>query len=269
MCACTSLVADLSDIPLSQSAIDSFVAHYDGRTGVDTSGNVVNSWTPIDINGAELASMTVTSTQRGSGAADLITYDGSSTLSFDDTAVGADGRFLSGALTNSQTTAMTVFWLGHYDDNAPFATSGTYSYNIGLSDISHQRDDGGGGFNVEIYNGTTYAGDDITAFDGIDTVWSTVVTADSHTAYANGINLNVSGSPTYDITANADIVIGAFSSGGFDLVGDISQLIIFESALSDSDRLAVENYLVSIPEPSTGIAFGLVALGMVAIRRRK
>ena len=245
------------DVPgLSASARAALVAHYDGRAGVATTGSVVESWTPVDGDGVLLPGMVVLSTQRGSGAADLITYDGSDRLIFDDPSPAADGRYLSGNLANTGTSDFTVFWLGHYQDGAPFATSGTYAYNVGLSDISHQRDDGNGGFRVEMYNGTTYAGDDIMAYDGIDTVWSTVITAATHDAYANGMNLNLGGSPTNSVAANADIVIGAFSSSGYDLVGEIRQMIIFEAALSDDDRGLVEAYLGSLaglppqPEPT-------------------
>ena len=245
------------DVPgLSASARAALVAHYDGRAGVATIGSVVESWTPVDGDGVLLPGMVVLSTQRGSGAADLITYDGSDRLIFDDPSPAADGRYLLGNLANADTSDFTVFWLGHYQDGAPFATSGTYAYNVGLSDISHQRDDGNGGFRVEMYNGTTYAGDDIMAYDGIDTVWSTVITAATHDAYANGMNLNLGGSPTNSVAANADIVIGAFSSSGYDLVGEIRQMIIFEAALSDDDRGLVEAYLGSLaglppqPEPT-------------------
>ena len=245
------------DVPgLSASARAALVAHYDGRAGVATTGSVVESWTPVDGDGVLLPGMVVLSTQRGSGAADLITYDGSDRLIFDDPSPAADGRYLLGNLANADTSDFTVFWLGHYQDGAPFATSGTYAYNVGLSDISHQRDDGNGGFRVEMYNGTTYAGDDIMAYDGIDTVWSTVITAATHDAYANGMNLNLGGSPTNSVAANADIVIGAFSSSGYDLVGEIRQMIIFEAALSDDDRGLVEAYLGSLaglppqPEPT-------------------
>ncbi|MCH2064982.1 MAG: hypothetical protein MK194_14810 [Roseibacillus sp.] len=245
------------DVPgLSASARAALVAHYDGRAGVATTGSVVESWTPVDGDGVLLPGMVVLSTQRGSGAADLITYDGSDRLIFDDPSPAADGRYLSGNLANTGTSDFTVFWLGHYQDGAPFATSGTYAYNVGLSDISHQRDDGNGGFRVEMYNGTTYAGDDIMAYDGIDTVWSTVITAATHDAYANGMNLNVGGSPANSVAANADIVIGAFSSSGYDLVGEIRQMIIFEAALRDDDRGLVEAYLGSLaglppqPEPT-------------------
>ena len=260
-------IGDISG--LSSDAVNSLVAHYDGRRNVATTGNVVDSWTPVDAFGNSLNGMNIVSTQRGNGAADLITYDGTGTLHFDDTAIAADGRYLSGTLTNSGGSNFTVFWRGHYEADAPFDTSGTYAYNIGLSDISHQRDNCGNGFCVEIFNGTTYVGDDITAFDGTDTTWSTVVTADSHTAYANGIDLNMQGTPTYDITSNADIVVGAFSGGGFDMVGDFQQLIIFETALSNSDRLLVEDYLNNvnvIPEPTSILPLAIVA--WVACRRR-
>ncbi|MFP6903803.1 MAG: hypothetical protein VCG02_01205, partial [Verrucomicrobiota bacterium] len=189
------------DVPgLSASARAALVAHYDGRTGVATTGTVVESWTPVDGDGRLLPGMVASSTQRGSGAAELITYDGSARLIFDDPSPVADGRFLSGSLANAGTNDFTIFWLGHYQDGAPLATSGTYAYNVGLNDISHQRDDGNGGFRVEMYNGTTYTGDDITAYDRIDTVWSTVITATSHDTYANGMNLTVGGSPINSVT---------------------------------------------------------------------
>ena len=236
---------------LSTQALDSLVAHYDGKNGVKTDGASVVSWTPIDANGDSLDGMIVTSTQRGGGAPELITYDGSGKLTFDDTDVGADGRYLEGALSNAESKELTVFWVGNYSADAPFATSGAYVYNIGINNTSHQRDDGAGGFVVEQYNGTTYAGDDITAHDGVTTVWSTVLTADSHAFYANGENLNVAGTPSNNIQANASMIIGAYSSSGYDFVGEVEQLIIFGSALSDADRELVENYLAVSDEPAT------------------
>ncbi|MFP6864311.1 MAG: hypothetical protein VCA35_00110, partial [Roseibacillus sp.] len=74
------------DVPgLSTEAQAALVAHYDGRAGVATTGSVVDSWTPVDGDGMLLPGMVTSSTQRGSGAADLITYDGSDRLIFDDT----------------------------------------------------------------------------------------------------------------------------------------------------------------------------------------
>jgi len=257
-----------SGIPdLSTQALESLVAHYDGKTGVETDGGSVVSWTPIDEDGDSLDEMIVHSTQRGNGGQELITYDGSGKLIFDDTSVGADGRYLEGTLSNSESEDFTVFWVGNYSADAPFATSGTYVYNIGPSNTSHQRDDGKGGFVVEQYNGTTYAGDDITAYDGVTTVWSTVITADNHTFYANGENLNVGGTPSGNIQADASMIIGAYSSSGYDFVGEVEQLIIFGSALSDTDRKLVERYLGStgvglysdIPDLSTQALESLVA----------
>jgi hypothetical protein len=205
--------------------------------------------------------MIIVSTQRGGGAPELITYDGSGKLTFDDTDVGADGRYLEGTLSNAESKEFTVFWVGNYSADAPFATSGTYVYNIGINSTSHQRDDGAGGFVVEQYNGTTYAGDDITAYDGVTTVWSTVLTADSHAFYANGENLNVAGTPSNNVKANASMLIGAYSSSGYDFVGEVEQLIIFGSALSDADRELVENYLGATGAPATPPTISVVNNG--------
>jgi hypothetical protein len=235
-----------SGIPnLSAQALESLVAHYDAKTGVKTDGGSVVSWTPIDGNGDFLGDMIVLSNQRGGAGQELITYDGSGKLTFDDTSIAADGRYLEGTLSNAESKEFTVFWVGNYSAGAPFATSGAYVYNIGINSTSHQRDDGKGGFVVEQYNGTTYAGDDITAYDGVTTVWSTVLTVDSHAYYANGKNLNVGGTPSNNIKANASMIIGAYSSSGYDFVGEIEQLIIFNSALSVTDRKLVDNYLLS------------------------
>lgn len=259
----------IQSIPgLSNAAKSSLVAYYNGDTGVATSGTTVDSWTPVDVDGNPLPGLVINSTQRGAGAADLISYNsGSGTLFFDDTAQGADGRYLAGNLNNSGTADFTIVWKGHYDAGAPFATSGTYAYNIGPNDISHQRDDSGTGFRVEMYNGTTYTGDDIDVYDGIDTIWSTVITANSHAAYANGTNLNITGSPTNFVDGNASIVVGAFSGSGFDMVGDISDIIIFESALSPSDLQAVEGYL-AIPEPASLLLIAAAAPLAWYLRRR-
>ena len=224
----------------------------------------MNSWTPVDGDGNALPSMVVTNTGHGTAAASHISYDGSSRLTFTDP--GSGGRYLAGALSNAQSTDFTVFWLGHYEADAPFATSGNYAYNIGSNDISHQRDDGGGGFRVEMYNGTTYSGDDIQVYDGVDTIWSTVITANSHNAYANGTNLNILGSPVNSVDANAGIIMGSYSSSGYDLVGDMSQMIIFESALSNADRALVGGFLGAIPEPSVTLLLGL---GMLPLLRRR
>ena len=251
-----------SDIPdLSTQALESLVAHYDGKMGVESDGGSVVSWTPVDGYGDSLDEMIVRSTQIGNGAPKLIKYGRPGKLIFDDTNVSADGRYLEGTLSNAESKEFTVFWVGNYSADAPFATSGTYVYNIGINSTSHQRDDGAGGFVVEQYNGTTYAGDDITAYDGVTTVWSTVLTADSHAFYANGTNLNVGGTPSNNVKANAAMLIGAYSSSGYDFVGEVEQLIIFGSALSDADRELVEGYLGATGAPATPPTLSVVNNG--------
>ncbi len=254
-CAFAGWVTDIQG--LSAEAKDSLVAHYDGRTGVTTTGSTVDSWTPVDGSGTAIPGMAVANTQHGTAAASHISYGSSSRLTFTDP--GAGGRYLEGSLTNSPaSTDFTVCWLGHYEKNAPSPNSGNYAYNIGPNNISHQRDDGGGGFVVEMYNGTTYAGDDIQQYDGVDTLWSTVITVNSHAAYANGKNLNIVGSPApvNNVVADASIIMGSLNSSGYDFVGDIRQMIIFNSALSDEDRLLVESYIADISD----ILFGATAL---------
>lgn len=237
---------------LSQYALDSLVAHFDGRSGVEINTHAsVLSWTPVDIRGRELQEMKVSTIRHGSDTLDLIKYDGKGKLEFNDTNLSADRMYLEGILRNDETQECTIIWLGNYSAGAPFDTRGTYAYNIGPDDTSHQRDDGKGGFVVEQYNVTTYAGNDITAYDGIPTVWTSVLTANSHSFYANGTNLDLEGSPSNSIRQNANIVIGAYSSSGYDLVGEIQQLLIFDKALNDEDRLLINDYLESLnPTPN-------------------
>ena len=165
-CAFAGWVTDIQG--LSAEAKASLVAHYDGRTGVTTTGSTVDSWTPVDGSRTAIPDMAVTNTQHGTAAASYISYDGSGTLAFTDP--GAGGRYLEGRLTNSASTNFTVFWLGHYETDAPYATHGNYAYNIGPNNISHQRDNGGGGFRVEMYNGTIRSSDDYSAGESSETL---------------------------------------------------------------------------------------------------
>lgn len=237
-----------SKIPgLSDSALDSLVAHYDGTSGVEVNEKAaVLSWTPVDTMGREQPVMTVISRKHGGASSDLIEYDGEGGLAFNDTPFGPDRIYLEGNLVNQATSECSIFWLGYYSAQAPFEAQGTYAYNIGPDDTSHQRDDGKGAYVVEHYNGKTYTGESILAYDGMPTVWTTLLTADSHTFYANGTNLNMEGTPLNHIRENASIVIGAYSSAGYDLVGKIQQLLIFDKALNEQDRLLIEAYLRSI-----------------------
>ena len=240
-------VGIFADLPcLSLEARASLVAHFDGRRGVVTAEGTshVETWTPVDGARNPLPAMALTAMSRtGGGDPSLIAWDGSGTLGFDDPAASSQGRFLRGTLTNAGGSEMTVIWFGHYDDGHPAENSGAYAFNIGLNQLSHQRDDFAGGFTVELYNGVTFPGTvDISRLDGVDTVWATTVTADSHSALAGSLDLDIQGNPTYSISPNAAIVIGAFGPSGFDFVGGMQQFVIFESALGEGDRLLLQEY---------------------------
>jgi len=117
---CTLLGKGLSsDVPdLSTQALESLVAHYDGKMGVESDGGSVVSWTPVDGYGDSLDEMIVRSTQIGNGAPELIKYGRPGKLIFDDTNVSADGRYMEGTLSNAESKELTVFWLGHYKADA-------------------------------------------------------------------------------------------------------------------------------------------------------
>ena len=67
---------------LSEEALSQLVAHYSTEAGLETEENVVLSWTPMDG---------LQSTARGQGP-DWISSANQSIL-FDDSEVGADGRY--------------------------------------------------------------------------------------------------------------------------------------------------------------------------------
>lgn len=265
----TAQAALFNDVSLSIAAQNALVAHFDARVGVNTSGSTVNSWDAYDGTGNNVVATLNSFARPGGGDADLITTDGTTVL-FDDPTTSSHGRYLSGSLsTTAANQSYTIFWLGHYDsDNRNgFENSGAYAYNLG-SEASHQRDDAAPGFRVELYDGSaTYTGDQITAYDDVDTVWTTIYTPTSHTAYADGTNLNVGGTPSYLIADDPTLVMGAFSSGGYDMLGQISQFIIFEEELSGGDIAAVENYLSSIPEPASLMLLAAGAMAMLGRRR--
>ncbi|MEO8351793.1 MAG: choice-of-anchor Q domain-containing protein, partial [Chthoniobacteraceae bacterium] len=75
------------------------------------------------------------------------------------------------------------------------------------------------------------------------TAWSTVVTATSHQTRANGLDLQVAGSPTYSIPANPPIIIGGSGPSGFGFSGRIKHLLIFATALDAPDRILLERFL--------------------------
>jgi hypothetical protein len=282
----------VDEIPtLSSGTQQSLVAHYDGRKGVTVAANGVDvvSWTPVNGSGVEISAATCTGAgvpwsccsgngtgtcmvadAIGSDPASLITYNGSDALVFKDNP-GFDSRNLSATLTLAPAgDDYTVFWLGHYDRSN---TDGASVYNLGVNFLNHRRTPCTGGYCVFLRKATSYFGDDIMRYDDRDTAWSTVVTANGHTFYANGRDLHMAGSPSYSFSAGVGLLIGTFS-GGIDFEGDIKHLIIFASALDKDDREAVETWLLAqapLALPLPGVALGiacLLAVTGVAVLRR-
>ena len=251
-------------VTLSQAAEDALVAYFDARVGVTTSGNEVTAWDGFNGTGDA-----VVATLNSTGSPGFITTNGT-TIFFDDSTNGNFVPRLEGPLTTSGAgLSYTIFWRGHYDsDNRNgFENSGLYAYNIG-GEMSHQRDNGGGGFLLQLRDGSAdHNGDQITAFDDIDTVWTTIYTPNSHTAFANGTNLNVGGSPNYNVPDDPNVFLGGFSPAGFNFLGQMSQLLVFEDVLSSSDIAAVESYLAQVPEPSTLLLLVLGSISAVTFRR--
>ncbi len=238
----TSFCALFDDLPgLSPDAQSALIAHYDARTGVVTTGpsNFVAAWTPVGGNGQPLLSMVVT--QAGTGP-DIVTYDGEGMLTF-SAADAESSRDLRGQLVAPAGSSYTVIWSGHHTTPVPFASAGNYVYNIGR-ELNHQRDYGGAGAIVELYDGNnTYGGADISAYDDRPTVWTTIYDDRSHRAYANGMDLEVDGTPDYDVAENPLIVIGAYDSSGYNFNGKLSQLIIFNTVIGDADRALLEEHV--------------------------
>jgi hypothetical protein len=263
------------DVSLSPAAQSALVAHFDARVGVSTfvATNNVQSWQGKNGNGtATVATLTSAGDAGLEGNIKLVSA-GAATLRFTDTTVASESRYLVGNLsTTAANQSYTVFWSGHYDpsDANGFANSGYYVYNIG-GEISHQRDDGGGGYRLELFDGsTTYAADRIDSFDNLDTTWTTIYQPTSHSAFANDTDLHPTGTPNYAVPDDPQMVVGAFNtSSGFNFVGDVKQIVIFEGVLTPADATAIRGYLAAaaVPEPTTLFVCAVAPLAFFRRRR--
>jgi hypothetical protein len=82
---------------------------------------------------------------------------------------------------------------------------------------------------------------------------------------------------TANTAQTGTIVLGGIQASGFSLNGDIAEVIVFKTALSEGDISTVENYLGTkygisvVPEPSQyATAFALACLvGAIVIRRKR
>ncbi len=255
----TARAALFQELPgLSTAAQNSLVAHFDARTGVAITAGEVTGWTPVDGDGDALPGRAMTRTGQLTG---VISYDGDDTLSWTAPSGGTTG-FLRGTLDGVPAgTAYTVFWRGqHTVPSASPSASHLFQLNTGSLLLGSGRRVSAGIPRIELWDDNIpFTGASIGAYDNQTTVWSTVFSGTTHRAYANGTDLAVAGTPSYSLLANPTLSVGVLSGAGF-FNGELSDLIIFRSALSDADRVLVEGYLAAIPEPSVACAAGLLAL---------
>lgn len=233
---------------LSQEAQFSLVAHYDASVGVTINGpqREVGSWNPVDENGNPLPNdlgLLTSQNNLGSPVTEQITQSSAGDIvQFADPETGpsAEGQRLEGVLPQLVNSAnYTIFWRGHYNAEHNYQNLGMYAYNLGPNIASHYR--GNEGSNSGL-GGPGPFGDNISHFDNQDTVWCNIVSGNSLTAYANGINLNVRG-PGDRFGSSPQVTLGASGRRGFDFVGEIRDLIIFRSVLSDADRALIRTHL--------------------------
>jgi hypothetical protein len=250
------------DVPtLSAAAKSKLVVHFNGGVGVASAGGGVSSWDGLNGTGGTV----VTATLGGAGSATNITQVGNAVV-FTET-VSADNLHLSVPLPHAANGNWTIFLFGHFDSTNQngLANSGLYAYNLtdledNASGFNLQRDDGGGGYRAELYTGgsgftgaTTVSFGRIDQLDDLDTVWRSVHTddgSDNYTSsiFANGVSLGVSAAGR-TLPADPRLLIGAYDDGtrfggnGFNLLGEIRHLIVFDGAIGHSDTAAIESYL--------------------------
>lgn len=254
----TAPAALFQELPgLSAAAQDSLVAHFDARIGVGITAGEVTGWTPVDGDGDALPGRALA---RGGLATGVISHDDDDTLSFVRPVTGRTTAFLQGTLNGVPAgTAYTVFWRGQFTPRV--GINGNNLYSLG-NQLTHAHSSGAQAL-IELHNGGTYYyGASIAAHDSQTTVWSTVYSGATHRAYADGTDLAVQTLPwlSYSVPANPVFRIGTHAFNERHFNGDVSDLILFNTALSDADRALVEGYLAAIPEPAVAWGAGLLAL---------
>ena len=172
-----------------------------------------------------------------------------------------DNLVLQGAIPGTRT-ASTVFFLGYFDPGRGGSSgdgSGQYIYSYGAdgptgSQLDFQIDDG----RAEIYGGggTQDAGD-ISGNNGVYTVYrveSGGGGGDDWAVYADG-GLVGSGNEGTNYSVSGDLILfgyqnGSGVSGGYNFVGNVGELLIYDGNLDSTDIGAVESYLMGrLPSP--------------------
>ena len=257
------------------------VAHFQAsaeNVSVGMNGDV-ESWTATNNN-------TIVLNRTGTAASNSnIQYNptgmnGSPTIEVND--FTGDNLVLQGSLNVGGTlTQATWFWLGYFSpgrDGSLNDGSGQYIYSYGVdgadgTQMDFQTDDG----ISEVYSGNITQ----SSFEGEYTVWRAVYGAggggDEHSAFANGNDLNwpSPNSAAYGVDGSHNLILfgyqnSAGASGGFNFVGNISELIVYNRVLSPEEVGQVEAYLASrIPEPSSFVLLALGVSGAIVMWRSR
>jgi hypothetical protein len=170
-------------------------------------------------------------------------------------ATGAQ-RYLRASLGSGLSDA-TIFWVGYFlpgRDGSLDDSSGQYLYSLGAdgaggSQMDAQVDDG----YFELFGGDgTQRGESIADLHGQYSTWMTKfhATADpiGHEAHVNGENLNVE-APGYGYQTDDNLIVFAYQnsggsgSSGYNFVGNMHQLLIYDGVLDATDTEAVMDYL--------------------------
>ena len=148
----------------------------------------------------------------------------------------ASTRTFQTMLNNSQTNSGAGYILAT-------ATDSTYSWDSAARSFA-----GSGG--AQVYdtvstNGSLPAGVIKVITNKIDATNATA--ASRSRLYINGVLNSGVNTLTGSASGNSftNMIIGASENGGFSWIGDIAEIIIYNAALSDTDRAAVESYLIS------------------------
>lgn len=199
----------------------------------------------------------ITLTASGSDDIANIRFDehglgGLGTIEVDD--FSGDNRYLRGRL-GTDLQGATIFWLGSYQPgrNGSLGDSaGQYAYSIGKAvtqgrQMDHQIDD----HLFELYGGGgTQAGTAIDYLNGHDSLFQTNYYSDSpgHEAFANGYDLSIPADGGYHVSADDDLLLFGWqdssgSAGGYNFVGNMSDLVIYDGVLEPAEAAVVAEYL--------------------------
>jgi hypothetical protein len=270
--AATTALAQKTTLPSVSGA--TLVLHLDADVGVSVSGNTVQTWADANANGISFS--------RANGDPALVSgaINGQSVIRFTagngydrliDPALGSSG--LNAQLSGQQLTIFVVTQNmtslnGVLDSNRGASSSLRYAFGTvqvpGNTNTSISADAAGSvsTFRLSLKDDPgTGPVTNVRAFESFlrSDTFAGQLDADygSDATLPHGFGL---------------VEIGTINNGtagaSNDLNGDIAEYIIYRGALSDSDRLAVEQSLAAayIPEPA-GLALSLLAAPLVARRR--